>query len=491
MSRTIAVLAGILTLVPATAGPAAAATNLSLRGAWVRMADRGPEYAMARHRHEAAENNHRAKRLGFYLPKLSFDFTVPTYTNDELNQDVPTGDPLNPYRRQLSSQEMTHLSGALSLSQAVFTGGRLEASGELLRQRRLSNISPDYRSSLGGFTIRFSQPLFRPSVERAELKEAEMELRRSDIDFAEARWQALISITKGYGDWLAAIRDERLAELAAERARLEAAAGEAKYEAGTLKEADLITLRSEQFDAEIAYLDAQSTRTDAEIGLAALIDWPIGDSLRPADSLPDLEPLLGEAPRRPEGTDSLTAIVKAQLELDRQQFALHQQKSRGGLDGTFAANWSKQKEDETALATDSTRSFNTGRWGVSLTLSIPVWDGGAQRAAVQSAELAVEEAEASFKKARREAENHLASAQRRFDTYRRKLDLKHQEMLIAARAQANADRKYEEGLLSDSEHLQAQITAITAEKEYLETKRDYIVAYLDLQNLFVHTRPPL
>lgn len=479
-------------LIAATAVPAAGQPRpLSLRAAWERMAASGPAYAIARHRHQAALNDHRSKRLSFYLPKLSFDFTAPAYSNNEENQDIPTGDTLNPYTRRLSKSEITNYSGGLSLSQAVFTGGRLEVTGQLLRQRRLANLNPDYRSNLGGLSLRFSQPLFQPSAERDALREAELQLRRSDVDYTQARWEALIEVTRAYGDWLIAMQDEVAAKMEAERTSYEAEAGQAKYESGTLKEAELITIQSTALDAEIEHLDAVAHRSDLETALAAEIDWPLGDSLVAPDSLPDLEVVLGQAPTLPQGHDSLAAIVKAQIELRTQNFRLNQQKSRGGLDGTLNANWSKQQEDETSLATDRTNNFETGRWGVSLQLSIPVWDGGAQGAAVQSAQLAVEEAQANFKKASREAENELASARRRFETFRRKLDLKHQEMVIAARAQSNADRKYEDGLLSEAEYLQAQITRVKARRGYLETKRDYIISYLELQNLFVNATPPL
>ena len=491
MNRLMKMCIGLGVFIVMASGAVANARPLSLRGAWERMAKVGPGYAIAQHRHQAAMNDHRSKRLSFYLPKLSFNFMVPSFSNNELNQDIPTGDSLNPYRRELSTSEMTNLSGALSLSQAVFTGGRLEVSGELLRQKRIANLSPDFRSDLGGLNVRFSQPLFQPSTERDALKEARLELRRSDVEYKQARWEALMAVTRAYGGWLMAIQDELAARLEAERTKYEAEAGQAKYEAGSLMEAALIGLQSAALDAEIEHLDATARRKDAETGLAAEIDWPLGDSLVAPDSLPDLDVLLGHGPRLPSGRDSLAAISKAQLDLETSDFRLRQQKSRGGLDGTLNANWSKQQEDETILATDSTSSFNTGRWGVSLQLSIPVWDGGAQRAAVQSAQLAVEESEANLKKARREAENELASARRRFETFRRKLDLKHQEMVIAGRARSTADRKYEDGLLSEAEYLESKVTAVKARRGYLEIKRDYIIAYLEVQNLFVHTVPPL
>jgi outer membrane protein TolC len=469
----------------------ASADTLTLRGAWVRLAEYGPEYAVAKHRHEAAENNYRSKRLGFYLPRLSFDFTVPAYSRDESTDDIPTGDTLNPYTRALVLRETTNLTGGLSLSQAVLTGGQLSVSGQLWQERRLLNLGPDFRSRWGGLQVQFSQPLFKPSQERGDLRRSQFELSRADIEFGQARWNSLISVTRAYADWLAAIRGEELAALSAEKSRFEANAAQAKYESGTLKESDLIQRQSDRFDAEIAYLDAAAARKDAEVRLAALIDWPAGDSLLPADSLLDLGNVLGHRPAAPSGSDSLAAVETARLELESRKFALAEQKSQGGIDGTLNANWSTQQEDETSLDTDRKTTFNTGRWGVNLEVSVPIWDGGAQGAAVQSAQLAVEEAEANYKKARREAENALVSARRKFETLERKLDLKRQEVAIARQGEEHARSKYADGLLSDADHLQAKITAAQAAKDYLETKRDYIVAYLDLQNLFVNTRPPL
>jgi outer membrane protein TolC len=257
-----------------------------------------------------------------------------------------------------------------------------------------------------------------------------------------------------------------------------------------MKESELIQRKSAQFDTEIAHLDATAARKDAEVRLAALIDWPMTDSLVPADSILDLRSVLGHDPIAPTDPDSLVAVEEARLELERQKFALAEQKSQGGIDGTLNANWSAQQEDETSLDTDQTSTFNTGQWGINLQLSVPIWDGGAQGAAVQSAQLAVEEAESNFKRARREAANAHAAAERKFETLQRKLDLKRQEVDIARQGETHARSKYADGLLSDAEHLEAQITAAEAEKDYLETKRDYIVAYLELQNLFVNTRPP-
>lgn len=442
------------------------------------------------------EDKYAAERIGYYLPEISFNTTLPSYQQSE-DYDVYPGsfDPILFKRSDVTA------SGNVRLRQKIITGGDLTFESRInIRNNEYPSPVPMFRVDDGDTTrytiyqtaldkrrltnlyLQFSQPLFRTSVSRAAYHQAQDNLEKANVEFRQERADLKKEGITAYFDLLIADIDKRIAENQRDLAAYNAKWDSVKFVDGVITEEDWIESKSERLEKLLAVYDAEASLEEKTNNFTHLLDLP---------SDADLNPTIPPIPQAPDaaraelylgGVENSAEVELARINMEMAEEMLAQKRSSYGINGTLNASYSIGRGTVTQSKPEQEREeqIDTKDWRVSLDFSYPIWDGGASGADVHSQELAYESARLEYLAAQRSAENTMEIRLQRIEINNAKLSLLTQEVDLAETKLRDAESRFEEGIISQATLLENRVYYLEAGKSRLTTLRDY---YLDLTEL--------
>jgi outer membrane protein TolC len=449
--------------------------------------------------HGVAQDKYDAEKIGYYIPEISFNTTLPSYRQSkEYGNYFGFTEPILFSRSAISS------TGNLQLKQKIITGGDLtfqaaydvrddEYPTSILREVAVEGF-PDSttfirdigratdRRRLGNFILQFSQPIFRSSESRSAYLTA-----RDNLSKAEIQWRADQSDLKkeginAYFDLITADIDRQISESQSQLAEFNAKWDSVKYADSVITEEAWIESKSTRLEKRLAMFDAEATLDEKKNDFNHLLDFPSGQEY-------DLE--IPEPPQRPDEATAKALLANvdksAETEMARINMAvaersLGQSRSSMGLNGTLNASYSigrgNVKQSQPSQEIDE--QINTDDWRISVDFSYPIWDGGASAANIHSQELAYESARLEYLAAERSARNKMTILLKRIEINHSKLSLLDQELDLAEKKLQDAIERYAAGRISDATLLENRVYYFEAQKNRLATMKAY---YLDLIEL--------
>jgi outer membrane protein TolC len=240
-------------------------------------------------------------------------------------------------------------------------------------------------------------------------------------------------------------------------------------------------------EQEVAKLDAERKKEEKRMALLNLLGLKPGASVELSGEIP---PEVVPADRldwyRDNAAQALDA-KRAALTVDEKKQVLEQTRLQGGLTGTLmgSADIGRGKEKR-----DVTNNINTNRYGVSLTLNYPLWDGGAQAAAERAAEVAYETANLDREKQIQAAVTKVTSAINKVTTGQKRVELLGRIAELERQRLARAEEQKEQGLLSAKAFADLKISALEAQAKYLQAVADHDAAVYELHQSFLEDTPP-
>ncbi len=437
---------------------------------------------------EVAESRYKAERIGYILPEISLNSTLPTYRSSvTYEQQFGFTDPF--------LAEVTQISGFgnVQLRQKIITGADLTISAGFSLWNReypaaidpatlaVVDIGTDKRR-FGNLSIDFRQPLFNTSESRTSYIDARDDLHKAEIqwriDLAELRKEGITA----FFDYFTAEVEWNIAESNSELARFNAKWDSVKFEEGVITEEAFIESRSERLEKQLAYFDAEATYEEKINTLNHLLDFPSGST--PQLELPGYNP----PPDSISGKQILAlSETNAEVQLARQNMDgalrdLERRRAQGGINGTLTASYEVGQgtvERFTAIV-ESENKIDTKDWQIGINLNYPIFDGGAAGASVRSMELAYESARLEYLSTRKNIHNQTEILLKRLEINYAKLELLIQELDLAEQKLEDARKRFDDGLISQGTLLENQVFYFEAKKSYLTTLKDY---YLDVTEL--------
>lgn len=127
--------------------------------------------------------------------------------------------------------------------------------------------------------------------------------------------------------------------------------------------------------------------------------------------------------------------------------------------------------------------FNDGPWFtaslVGVRLSVPIFDGFARRAKIESARLSVEKAKNNLAQQQESIDNDVAASRLSITSALQTIDVQKQNVELAEKVYNTTKLKYEQGLGSNQEIYTAQTELKVAQNNYYSALYDAIVAKID------------
>ena len=249
---------------------------------------------------------------------------------------------------------------------------------------------------------------------------------------------------------------------------------EARYNAGLTNELDLARARVEYANAQADLHDAQRQRFLLEHALATLIGASPTTTLLAASATPEVLPAPPSIPvglpatvlaQRPDLAGSVATLRAANAQIGVAEGAFYPSL-------TLTSNFGFASQQLSELAKGGSRQFNVG----PLALSLPIFDGGRNRANLVLSKAKYEEAlanhETTLLTALREVEDALS------DVQQRQLQgvAEQQAKAAATRAYQVAEARYERGVSNYLDVTDAQRSALTAERASAQIATQQLVA---------------
>lgn len=243
-----------------------------------------------------------------------------------------------------------------------------------------------------------------------------------------------------------------------------------RFRVGVVSSADVAQARSQFKSAQAQQVEQQRNRGQLEHALAVLVGKPPASfTLQPTARLPDAPEVPQLLPstllqRRPDIAAAERRVTAASAQVGAARRAFFPAVTLSA-DGGYRSNTVAQLISVPSLF-----------WSIGPSVALAALDGGARRAAVESAEGGLDQSTASYRQlvlsALQEVEDNLIAA----STLNREADLLGEALVEARKALELATHQYKAGTISYLSVATAQAAALGAERSLIEVRTRLLIA---------------
>lgn len=299
-------------------------------------------------------------------------------------------------------------------------------------------------------------------------------VQASQEDLSAARLSLQSTLVSTYVGMRTAERQEQVLRLAETAQQRSLELTQARYRAGVVSAADVAQAQSQWKTTQAQRIEVATQRAQLEHAVAVLLGQ--------APSTLQIDPLPADAPW-PSSVAALPALLPGDLIQRRPDIRAAQQRvvaanaqigvARAAFFPTlnFAANAGYRNPELGSLISTSSRA-----WSLGPSLAFSVFDGGQRRAAQADAEAALEQATLAYRQvvltAFQEVEDNLVAASQLQD----QAQALSESLEAARRNLALTQEQYKAGTVSYLNVVQAQTTALSAERSLLDVQSRRVLA---------------
>ena len=336
-----------------------------------------------------------------------------------------------------------------------------------------------YNNLSGAIGIR--QPLFSGGNSFAGVRVARLFEAFSTEQVRAVQQDVHTRVETAFYDLLLAWELVRVSELAVARARANFRRVEKLREAGRVSNYDLLRAQVQVAELRTDSIRAENARVLASLSFKNQIGLDPGEPIAPHGTFRRETDLLSR------GTESeLLALAarmrprarqrRLEVEMRQSAEAVARSESRPTLDLIVNGQWQAQKNEFDFARGDFRQSWFSG-----VTLKIPIFDGFRTRAKVAQARADTRRAELARKKTERDVRFTLVQARRNALEILERKRVQMQAVDLARQGMKIAESRYENGVGTQLEVIDGQLTLRRAEAELARVKRDFAVALVQLE----------
>ena len=283
----------------------------------------------------------------------------------------------------------------------------------------------------------------------------------------------LVAVTQNFYDSLRAKELLRVQQAQFDRATLILNQTKARAEVGDIAKKDILQAEADQLNAQVSLLGAQNDVKTSLTALKTTIGWGTSDGKLELkeEAVPamtayegTLDELITQAlANRPD-------LIAARRGLDSQRYAVRIAKADAGLDLSVDATYNH-----------SFYRYDTGRSGLGLSISFPLYDGGSSRENVRQRELAYESARVRLGQSELDVRGDVEQAYYTYDTNVARLAASQKALEAARKNFEAASRSQALGASSLIEVQLAQTSLVTAEVNAVQAVYDALISEVRLR----------
>jgi outer membrane protein TolC len=464
-----------------------AAQVLTLDSAIDSALRRSARGAIIHEKQQIAESNYRAKRISFYVPLLTINGALPSYSVDQSYRLFGASS-----RKSLYKTSDFGLNSFIQLQQSLLTGGDLTMSANLTStQNRYPNTDPSVpagtflndKADQGFFDFKLIQPILKPSADKNDLYNRRDDMELARLTRADEENALRKEVTDAYVGLLEAEVVDSLEAVKLEAATIKASVDSSKWEDGVISAEDRLSSASARLDEELARREAADKLVEQARSVALLLDLPVDSTVRViTPSIVD-HPGADDLTRMTRGWEGSVAVRRAVCDQAHAKRGASYAASGHGLTGDLTASYSAGR-GKVRNGSLPFQDVNTNGWGVSLNVSYPIWDGGASRAASQAARSEANRAQLELTKAKEAAQADITRLANQVDVGYRRLRILKSQIDLATERRAIARERFADDRISRYELLQGEADWLAVRQKYLTELDTYLGNRILLEGSF-------
>lgn len=350
-----------------------------------------------------------------------------------------------------------------------------QRAAEAERGPRLALSSALSRSGQGAGTpfgqgawdtkLALSQRVFDAFLVHDALQQASLARQKAEAEFEAVDLTLQYDVARTYLDLLRAQAQEAASRVDMEQARAQQEVAKVRLKGGVSTELDVLQVQALVAGAEDRRLQAQASREAAQLALSTLLAQPI-ETIRP-DARTAFRPLSTDAASASSALGQRPELRA--LDLARQlQVLSATQRSRAKLPTVEAAG------------NVAASPYSGGSYGVTGTLSWTLLDSGRIDAQVLQAEQDAARSGALLEAGRLAATLEISRAQAALQTVHGRIQLTQQQLTASNRALQLARLRFERGVGTNLEMIQALTALNQAQSAVIAAKFDEFAAQLKM-----------
>jgi outer membrane protein len=417
-----------------------------------------------------------------FKTQVNFDLMMPRYTETVRQLE----DSLGVYYTPVKQSEY---SGTLEISQPLPTDGRIFISSGLFG---LDEINRDKYSVRFDTRFGFTQPLeafYSYNQLQSELKQAELSYELSNKQLRRAELDIVYEASNAFYNLVSASETEKIAGQTYQIQEETTNLARNKYRAGVIAEVEALQMEIDLAE-ETNYLDiARANRVASENFLKQLLTLPLSDSLVLETDL-SYEIVTVEMNKAIEyGLKNRLEIREREIEVELDEITIKRQRVDGHITGSLFAYYDLigVGENSRDAPVHSTLDYawnemrtRPGNRGVSLSISIPLWDWGVNRAVVAAARANLRRSKYALDNERVSVERDIRNTVLRFNSSLRRLQLLEKNVQVAEKSFSISRSRFANGDINSQALALDRQRLSQAYKSHLEAYTDYKLLLADL-----------
>ncbi len=448
------------------------------------------EMKVARLDRLSAEKNLVSAKSNFKM-RIDANFELPNASEQVREIQVPNQLPFFNTTGELRYQ------GNLFFTQPLPTNGRFRLAGRTYyrdvstwsEQNKLSSSRYDVLTS---FSLDFQQPLFTLNELKTNLKQANLSYESAVQRYNRDELDIVYNVTAAFYSVYRATRELEIAREDVQQQQEIYQLAKQKYEAGLIPEVEALQMQVDYAESQAAFVEAEEALSRLSDAFKQLIGLKLTDNINVMTEFEyshievDLQQAIELA------KEQRSEIRLNEIDVELAKLRVKEIDAFRDFQGTLTAFY-----DLTGVASSDVwgTSDYTELWdrslddmqgrpdnrGVVFTLSVPIWDFGGNRAAVQSAQANVNANELALMEMKKTIEREVRQVVGRLRAAETQLTVLEQREEIAKRAFDITVERFNNGDITSQELALDRGRYIAAQLAYLNAYINYQLALADLK----------
>lgn len=436
--------------------------------------DQSFTFKSAKYNLESNRKNLEAQKLGL-LTSINMNFTLPRFNRSLDQQFNPTTEKFEYYK-----SESTFLSSRLNISQPIlYTNSTISILGELnwRKQKHKNGYSKLFYSDL---VIDFNQPIFEYNDRAASLRQAEINEGKSSRNFSDVEFSLIYSVTQSFYDLYKTEQQMYIAEESVKQNEEQYKTAKNKFMAGLTPEDELLQQEIALARSKNSYLDAKNNFENTKNNFKHLIGLPLEETIKVDANIEfnkvkiDLDYAVKSA------LEKNSKLLNSQDNIELSEMSIDRVSALKRIKFNLNLRYGVNKTDENF---DNLLNDLSDNRSVSLTMSVPVLDWGANSRRVEAAEAELNLSKEQFVDTKIELTKQVKAAYNNIISAEASVDVLKKTVELAERSYEISLERFRVGKITNFELAKVQSELTTSKLSNLTALINYQLAVANLERI--------
>ncbi|NPE27324.1 TolC family protein [Methanococcoides sp. SA1] len=378
---------------------------------------------------------------------VNLNLTSPNYMETMQRFEDSLGVYYTPIKQAIYSTNLM-ISQPLPTDGQIYISSGFNSTSDYFRDRNTVRLNT---------RIGFEQPLeaiYSYNKIQSSLKQAKLSFEQSEKGLKRAQLDLKYEISQLFYSLVSAQEQEKITQLTLNSQQEAHNLAQNKYKAGVIAEVEALQMEVDLADKENNYAIAQSSVQQSEDLLKQMLGIKLDDNLKLDYDLTynkvfvDLEDAVNR------GLKYRLEIRESEISKELAEISLKQTKVRGQITGSIKGYYDLigvgENDINVAYSTTIDGAVDDmldrkGNRGVSLNISIPVWDWGVNRARVNAAKARIRKADYLIENQKVSVQLDIRNTVNELQSALRRLELLEQSVVVAEKSFEISEQRFANG----------------------------------------------